>query len=157
MVVWNKTPKFSQGRALLGFWWSVGIGRTIPAFSRKVLGSSVILCPSHYSFPGLFKTLQARVLPESRELFGIQMSPAGEEPESGPNQGAVSKGDRMWRPEDIHPQRDRPILTRAGYGLRCSSRGMEERERVFPFQLPSSALSDLRRGNLIIIRTLLTS
>lgn len=95
LVVWNQTPKFSQGRALLGFWGSVGIGRTIPAYSRRILGSSVILCPSHYSFPGLLKTLQARVLPDSSELFGIRMSPAGEEPASGPNQGAVRKGDRM--------------------------------------------------------------
>lgn len=88
------------------------------------------------SFPGLLKTLQARALPESGELLGIAMSGVGLEPESGPNQGAGNKGDRMRRPEDIHPQRDRPIFTRAGDGLSCSSRGTEERECVFPFRLP---------------------
>lgn len=117
----------------------------------------MILCPSHYSNPELLKNPASQCSPREKGAARHSMSRADKEPKSGPNQGAGNKGDRMRRPEDIHPQRDRPILTRTGYGLRCSSRGMEERERVFPSQLPSPALSDLRQGNLIIIPTLLTS
>lgn len=91
----ESNPQIQPGQSrsgILGISWH---RKDYPSFLTKGLGVKCNSLSLPLQFSGLLKTLQARVLPESRELFGIRMSPAGEEPESGPNQGAVRKGDRM--------------------------------------------------------------
>lgn len=157
LVVWNTALGFSQSRVLPEFWCSAGMRRDYPFFHKKGFEVKCDSLSLTLQPPWALKNPVSQCSPREQGAARHSMSRADKEPKSGPNQGAGNKGDRMRRPEDIHPQRDRPILTRTGCGLRCSSRGMEERERVFPSQLPSPALSDLRQGNLIIIPTLLTS
>lgn len=104
-------PLMWQGRALLEFLCPVGIGDTVPSFSRGVWGSVVILCPSHCSFPEFFKKAPQASIPRPppcRELLGIRMSRAG------PDQGAGIKETGCEGPR-TSTRRGPPILTRTGY------------------------------------------
>lgn len=67
-------------------------GKGCPFF---VKGSSGTLGPSHNNFSDLLKLCNPELSPQAGELYSIPMSRAGEEPASGPNQGAGKKGDRM--------------------------------------------------------------